>query len=33
MKRQFDEENGRKADGQRSPGILVDCPPVSNERR
>ena len=27
------EEHGRKADGQRSPGILVDCPPVSNERR
>ena len=25
-KRQFDEEHGRKADGQRSPGILVDCP-------
>ena len=32
-KRQFDEEHGRKADGQWSPGILVDCPSVSNERR
>ena len=32
-KRQVDEELGRQADGQQSPGILVDCPPVFNERR
>ena len=32
-KSQFGEEHGRKADGQRSHGILVDCQPVSNERR